>query len=203
MRIFEEIKQYLPKYLSDDALEDLFKNLKDFPRNINEIYSGSLYSESDVLQGDGLRKMPVVNLPDPTVVEGPVMVLSNTCDTSFQNNRSYSPTVIYCPVVKLEKHLEILREAGVTEEKLELRSEQIRKQRLSDIFYLPKFGHLPEDCIALLSHINSCDISYLTPDSVIEKRLFALSNYGLYLFLFKLSIHLTRIREQIDRNLVT
>lgn len=30
-------------------------------------------------------------------------------------------------------------------------------------------------------------------------KLFTLSNFGLYLFLFKLSVHFTRIQERIDR----
>ncbi|MDQ3490263.1 MAG: hypothetical protein M3449_04245 [Acidobacteriota bacterium] len=199
MKIFDEIKLYLPKYLSADALEDLFKNLKDFP-NINErLYTGILPDEDDLFQGDGLRKMLVINLPNPDVAEGPVMVLSNTCDTSFENPRLICPAVIYCPIVKLSKYLHTLRSASVSEAKLVAREDEIKRQRVSEIFFLPETGGLPEDCVALLSHVNSSDMDYLNPYAVKEKRLFSLSNTGLFFFVFKLGIHFTRIREQIDR----
>jgi len=37
-------------------------------------------------------------------------------------------------------------------------------------------------------------------DELLRNRLFTLSDYGFYLFLFKLSLHLTRIREGVSRN---
>jgi len=76
----------------------------------------------------------------------------------------------------------------------------MRKQLISSLSYLPKGSKLPDECVALLDHVNSCDVSVLTQENVVEKRLFSLSNYGFYLFLYKLSIHFTRVREAIDRS---
>lgn len=200
MKIFDEIKQYLPKYLSEKATQNLFQNLKDFPDNIqSRLYSGVLDEQVNVFQGDGLRKMLIVKLPNPEIVQGPVMIISNTCDTSFSNKRFISPSLIYCPILKLSNHIQVLKEENVEEEKINARVENIKKQSVSDIFYLPKAGNLPEDCIALFNEINSCDIEYVTPKFVKEKRLFSLSDYGFYLFIFKLSIHFTRIREEVER----
>lgn len=199
MKIFDDIKKYLPTYLSQESTKNLFQNLKDFPDNIhNRLYS-SILAEEEVLQGDGLRKMPSIKLPNPEIIEGPVMIISNTCDISFSNHRFTSPYMLYCPVVKLSRYIQILEEEKIDIERIASRVEQIKKQHVTDIFYLPKGGHLPEECIAMLDEINSCDSNYLNAQLVREKRLFSLSDYGFYLFLFKLSIHFTRIRENVQR----
>ena len=68
------------------------------------------------------------------------------------------------------------------------------------MFYLPKNSALGEEAIALLDRINNCDLQKLNLDELTGTRLFTLSDYGFYMFLFKLSIHLTRIREGVQRN---
>jgi hypothetical protein len=61
---FEEIKKYLPQYLSDSSQENLFEELKNFPDNIDQrFYSELLTRDKMVYQGDGLVGMLVVNLP--------------------------------------------------------------------------------------------------------------------------------------------
>src|SRR5262245_12545206 len=85
---FEEFRTYLPKYLSAAAQERLFKELEQFPANIDSrLYTARLKDERTVFQGDGLARVWVSNLPDPTVREARVMVLSNTCDTAPENER--------------------------------------------------------------------------------------------------------------------
>lgn len=154
MKIFDEIKQYLPKYLSDEAVKNLFQNLKDFPENIyDRLYTGILTDEDDVFQGDGLRKMPSVKLPSPEIIQGPVMVLSNTCDTSFSNQHFTSPYLLYCPIVKLSSYIQILTEEGIKVDRITKRVEEIKEQRVTNIFYLPIGGNLPEDCIAFLDEV--------------------------------------------------
>jgi hypothetical protein len=204
MKIFEEIKQYLPKYLSADATQNLFQSLKDFPDNIyDRLYTNILDNENDVFQGDGLSGMLVIQLPNRSIVEGPVMVISNTCDTSKSNQRFTSPKLLYCPILTLSNYIKILNEEGVEENVISSKIEAIKKQYISAIFYLPKAANLPDECIVLLDQVNNCDITHLdldrNPNNVKEKRLFSLSNYGFYLFLFKLSIHFTRIREAVER----
>ncbi len=198
MNHFEDFKQYLPKYLSPEVQANLFNDLKDFPENLKRLYTGVLASESDVFQGDGLKEVLIVNLPDPAVRKGPAMVISNTCDTSFSNARLLSPKIAYCPIVKLSNYITLLRRNSIPEERIETHIKEIRKQWITSIF-LPKGGSLPEDCVALFDNINSCNVGYLSPESVTSLRLFSLSNYGFYVFLFKLAVHLTRIRESVDR----
>jgi len=40
---FDEIKKYLPKYLSQEATEKLFQDLKDFPENIHKRLYGDVW----------------------------------------------------------------------------------------------------------------------------------------------------------------
>jgi hypothetical protein len=76
----------------------------------------------------------------------------------------------------------------------------IRQQRIASMFYLPRIDALGEESVALLDRINNCDLQALNLGELVATRLFTLSDYGFYLFLFKLSIHLTRIRENVARN---
>ena len=56
---FDEIKKYLPKYLSREATEKLFQDLKDFPENIHKKFYGNvLNNENDLFQGDGILDLP-------------------------------------------------------------------------------------------------------------------------------------------------
>jgi len=49
------------------------------------------------------------------------------------------------------------------------------------------------------SLICSCTNKSIARESLRQKRLFSLSNYGFYLLLFKMSIHFCRMGENIDR----
>ena len=126
------------------------------------------------------------------------MVLSNTCDVAAENKRLLGPRLIYCPIISLPKYEGIVRETGAIAPEQHL--EDIRCQRVTSMFYLPTNGALGEEAIALLDRINNCDLQKLNVEELTNTRLFTLSDYGFYMFLFKLSIHLTRIREGVRRN---
>jgi len=58
---FEELKLYLPKYLSASSEQNLFENLKDFPDNIDErMYSYKYFEDDIIFQGDGLEGFLVI-----------------------------------------------------------------------------------------------------------------------------------------------
>ena len=197
---FDEIKKYLPKYLSQEATEKLFQDLKDFPENIHKrLYGDVLENESDIFQGDGIEELPVVNLPDETVKNGKVIILSNTCDINSDNTRILFPRIVYCPILKMSKFIEVLKKREISGERIKQLVDTIKKQEISSMFYLPQGSNLDEDYIAVLESINNCDVKVIQKDEIAKRRLFSLSNYGFYLFLFKLSVHFTRIREAVER----
>lgn len=80
----DEIKIYLPKFLSAESDRELFKGLKDFPDNIDErLYTTYLHDTKIIYQGDGLNNLLVVNLPKSEIKPVPGIILSNTCDIDF------------------------------------------------------------------------------------------------------------------------
>jgi len=197
---FEEIKKYLPRYLSEESTKSLFEDLKTFPKNVNQRFYGNVLDDEKVIfQGDGLRDLLVINLPDTKIEPSPSIVISNTCDISPDNERKLEPKILYCPILRISRFEAQLKNNKIQEERISQYLREIKEQRISSIFYLPKGGELPEDCIALLDGINNCKISFVKNEEVPSRRLFSLSNYGFYVLLFKLSIHFTRIREAVER----
>lgn len=201
MTDFDEIKQYLPKYLSPDAQESLFRELEAFTDQPHDrLYSGLLDSDEGILQGDGLKLMPISNLPAQGVKEGPVMVLSNTCDLDKDNRRHIPSRLSYYPLVKLSNLVALLNSHGVPKETIEQVVDNIKKQRVTSIFFLPQSSGLPEDYVALLDRPNNCNLAAAPKvGDRSDSRIFSLSQFGWYLFLFKISLHLTRMQEAVER----
>ena len=77
--------------------------------------------------------------------------------------------------------------------------EAIKKQLITQIMFLPKGSKLQDDSIVFLDRVNNYPLGEMSVEDVKRKKLFVLSNYGLYIFLIKLSIHFTRIQENVDR----
>ncbi|KAF0249421.1 MAG: hypothetical protein FD167_1177 [bacterium] len=210
MNRFEDIKIYLPKYLSLESQQKLFSDLEQFSNNIisKNFYASDLYQENSVFQGDGLSNLFIIDiqnnnkhisLPSIKIAPGPVMILSNTCDIDPNNQRFIPMRVVYCPIIKLSRYVKVLRKRNTSNEKIDSHLESMRKQEVTSIFYLPESNGLKEECMVLLDRINSCDLSFIDLNKLQDTRLFSLNNYGFYVFLFKLSIHISRVREGVDR----
>ncbi len=197
----EEIKKYLPKYLSEDSYNKLLEELSKFPNNSKKsYYTTSLNDHPSLFQSDALDKMPFALLPDNQIKNVPVMVLSNSCSMNPENESPYNDSITYAPIHNLTKYLNTLQEdLKYNQDQIRNYKYEIEKQNISSIFYLPSFGIL-ESSIVRLDYISSCHISHLNQEDIPRKRLFTLSDVGFYLFLFKLSIHFTRILEKVDRD---
>lgn len=204
----EEIEKYLPKYLSSSAQEDLFEELKSFPNNMDHrLYTIALMDQPQVYQGDGFRDMLFVNLPGRQFGNAPGMIISNTCDMDPANRRFMPMRMVYAPIFGLQKYRNALNENLVTTgirspESIDSHITEIQNQRISHIFYLPRGGGLENESIVLFDRLNNVPSDQFELESIPNKRLFTLSDYGYYLFLFKLSVHFTRVREGISRSLI-
>jgi hypothetical protein len=104
--ILDDIRVFLPKFLSSDAEEELFDALKQFFESIVEqrFYTTRLKDQSIFFQGDGICDMLVVNLPDTSVRPAPCFLLSNTCDMAVENRRLFPSQVVYAPIFNLDKY---------------------------------------------------------------------------------------------------
>lgn len=196
---FGEVEKYLPQYLSRVDTESLFEELSSFPKNIDQrIYSSGSSLEPTIYQGDGLREAPYLKAPDIEYRDTSVLVLSNTCDIDKNNERFLPSRIVYSPIVKLSNYEKLVASIK-DQEYLASHIDTIRKQRISNIFYLPQGAGLPQESIVFLDMVCSYPTNKLDYNDLIEHRLFTLSNYGFYLFLFKLSIHFTRVKEAVNR----
>ena len=197
----KDIELYLPKYLSPEVEDKLFQDLTRFPDNIDDrVYTSYDIDPSVIYQGDGLKDLLVINLPDTTIKKLPGMVLSNTCDINLENKRKFQSNIVYSPIMKLDAYRKRLLESYMyTPASTESHLATIRKQKITQIFYLPIGKQLEYEAIVFFDRLVSCNNETVDRGNLVEKRLFTLSQYGHYLFLYKLSIHFTRIMEGVER----
>jgi len=197
--LFDDIKIYLPKYLSAEATSSLFKELANFPENIDSrMYTLRLKDEQIIYQGDGLCELWITDLPGEHRDRTRVMVLSNTCDTAPENNRLLGPRLLYCPIIRLSAYESRIRRTAAISADDHIRA--LRRQEVTSMMYLPENEKLGGEAIALLDRVNNCDAQKLDLSELLRTRLFTLGDYGFYLFLLKISIHFTRIREGVARS---
>lgn len=196
--ISEVIKTFLPKYLSSESTKELLDLFKTFPDNLdNRFYTSRLNSESTLFQGDGIDRLPIIDLPNTDIKYTKSILLSNTCDIDPSNERLFPSSICYVPIINLSKYKDLItRNSNKNTTQIESHIQDIRKQRITQILYLPSYGQF-EEGIVFLDKVNN--ISSKSIDRSNFSRLFVLSDYGLYVFLLKISIHFTRIQERIDR----
>jgi len=197
---WDEVKKHLPQYLSAESLNDLYKELEAFPQEEYEkFYSEALLEKDSLFQGDGLSNMPIFNFPSNEILKVPVMFLSNTCDNDSTNERYIPPNIVYAPIVSLSKLVSMLKDNKVSSTKITSFINAIKEQKVTHLFYLPAYKGIKEESVVLLDRINN-HINDMKPEEIKDLKLFCLGNFGFYLFLFKLSVHFTRIRESVDRD---
>jgi len=196
-----DFEVYLPKYLSPETEEKLFSDLSQFPDNIDDRMYRTIGVDPDVIyQGDGLSDLLVVELPSLRIKRAPCLVLSNTCDMDPLNRRPFSTNVIYAPIMNMATYQEWLlerrlRSVGSINDRLSA----IRRQQITQVFYLPPSNHMDYEGMVFCDRLVTCPNDAIDRNNLGEARLFSLSQYGQYLFLFKLSIHFTRVTEGVDR----
>ena len=197
---FEEIKRYLPQYLSGESQGELFDELKSFPDNIDQRVYTSYASSETIYQGDGFNGLLIINFPSPEIKHAPALILSNTCDIHPENKRLISVRIVYAPIISYDSYKKMLLVKAKTRiKKIYDHLDAIKKQYVSNIFYLPEGKGLKYNAIVFFDRLNNCPAKTISKEMIENQRLFTFSNYGFYLFLIKISIHFTRIREGIDR----
>ncbi|MCK5805036.1 MAG: hypothetical protein KAI66_19540 [Lentisphaeria bacterium] len=198
--VAENIELFLPRYLSDDTKNNLVDSLKQFPDNIDQrFYLGRNIGGDPILQGDGIGSLTVCHIPRQKFYSAPCIVVSNSCDVDPSNERHTPVNICYAPIIRLAKYRDSLVEK-YGEEKADSVVEAIRKQYITHYFYLPAGAGLDYEGIVLLDQVTNAPNSTDFYDTLQEERLFILSQYGFYLFLFKLSVHFTRMGERLDRD---
>ena len=200
--VFEDFKKYLPRYLSSLSSKELFDGLKDFPENMNKrFYTDEISLDEDIIyQGDGIRDLPFIVFPSTKTGNLKAVILTNTCDNDINNKRLNTSYICYSPLILLDSYKEsLLKNSQQSKESVRGHIDSIKRQEATQFFYFPRGGNLENDSIIDFSLICSCTNKSIARESLRQKRLFSLSNYGFYLLLFKMSIHFCRMGENIDR----
>ena len=198
--ILDNIDIYLPQYLSAESYTEIKDELKKFAAcGTADMYTYQLTGYNMIFQGDGISDLPYYDATTEACHHANVLVLSNTCDISQDNTRLNHINICIAPILNLQKYEKMLITKGYKESQIIAHINDIKNQSITHIFYLPRNRNMDYDAIVCLDKICSLDRRKFPDNQVVEKRLFTLSDVGFYLFLLKLSIHFTRIREKIDR----
>ncbi len=195
-----DFRLYLPKYLSIEEQNKLFNELSSFPSNLDKrFYTAHLKNEPHLFQGDGYAEISMPDYQQKCLHKVKGFLLSNTCDSSFDNKRLHSPIFLsFTPIHNLKKYEENLLKKYEKEIVLN-HINSIKKQKNASFFFIPAIGEL-DDCFIRLDYIFSLPATEQLVNELISNRLFSLSNYAFYLLLFKISIHFTRVQEGVNRD---
>ncbi len=192
----ESIQDQIPYYLTQEAKQNLVKELNNFSDKTN--YFTNRYPQ-DVLQGDGWSYLPVINFESGERKSIKGILLSNSCDIDPCNKRELPTKITFAPIIRLNQYEKLLITKIAEPERVSAKISSIRAQHITNLFYLPKGGALDDEYIALLSELHTIPYKIFIEQKC-QKKLFTLSQIGFYLFLFKLSVHFCRFHENIDRN---
>jgi hypothetical protein len=193
----QSIQEHIPPYLTLDQKEALAHALSRFPADSEYYLLGKFQDE--LLQGDGWTKMQVLRFETGEKKEVLGIIFSNTCDVDPENMRELPTNIVFAPILKLSNYTRLLENAGLDAEKLKNKIASIKSQSVTTIFYLPdSVGSLSEEHIVLLDDVHTMPSSAFKA-STTKSKTFTLSNLGFYIFVFKLSMHFCRLRENVAR----
>jgi hypothetical protein len=193
----DDIAAVLPPDMSPAKQSDLFRRLIQL-RTAGEWYMTAL-DDPDPLQGDAWEKVDFVDVDRLTKSRIRTVVLSNTCDTSRENRRAVPIMLAISPLVRLSRYTKLAEDEGLSGNGLVAHVDAIRKQDVTNIFYFPAEGRLDDEYIVRFDIIQSQAPTTFSAN-VEKKRLVTLSQAAFWLFLVKLSTHLCRPKENLDRD---
>lgn len=194
--IFEEVSLFLPKYLTPSQKQDLYSEMLRFP-GTTQFYLHRPDLRDQLLQGDGWQGFIAINFHtgQRKVVSG--VILSNSCDVSTDNSRSLPVNILFAPLVNLSQYEQLLLANGKSPAQVGSQFNEIRNQKVTSMFYLPRLSGVIEESIILLDNIHVHPLRDFL--EVSHEPLFQLNQFAFYLFLIKLSIHFCRFQEGIQR----
>jgi hypothetical protein len=175
--------------LPEEHQEPLSRNLRRIP-DFSWLL-GAPHPSAERLQGDLILDVPTVFLDQtavPRTHNFTVMVLNNTCD--LPDDRLEVVTVV--PVVDFAEFLTSQRNEGRSDASLHGYAEAIRRNDITELFYLPPFGSFLGGGLGLLQF--ACSISQSVYLKAVNegRRAASFSQIGFYFFLIKLTTHIAR-----------
>ncbi|MEN6349282.1 MAG: hypothetical protein ABFD08_07810 [Syntrophomonas sp.] len=195
----ESIREQIPYYLTKSQKEWLVKALKDFQNNQGNVNYYLHAYHDELLQGDGWTKLQMRRFE--TGEKGTILgiILSNSCDVSSENKRDLPAKITFAPLVPLDRYVKLLELRGINSDLIQAKVKSIKKQAITSLFFLPAGGDLDNDHVALLDELYSMPAKVFESETA-KSKVFTLSLFGFYLFIFKISVHFCRFGEDVARN---
>lgn len=201
----ENFSQLLPGYLTDETRRKLDVALKSFIQHERITQDPFTSFKNDYfLQGDILS-----NVPFPTWIDGQFItynaprciILSNTCDIDLNNPRDMAIDCLLAPIFSLDNIEKKLSDNGASPQKINNFIEDIKKYRITNLFYLPidsEGKYAPHG----KGYVASLDKTFSLPRHLlhIDQHVKSLNQFFSYLFTFKLSINFCRFHDKVDRD---
>jgi len=187
---FAELYRSVFPSISEGVFQELRSYLKENPQLEKWVYAPSVFSH--LAQGDIVEALPACFIDSAGDVKKakapvPAILLSNTCDMSVDAGSPRKPKYTIVPLFPFE-------ETRYDAEKIR----DIKGNTLSDILYLPNIPSLKGNYIAQLDTACSVSSDYVHNALKKQKRS-SLSRNGYYFFMAKLSLHLTRPENDVER----
>lgn len=194
----KNLELFLPKYLTETAHRGLVKSLSQFPGNIDKrLFLSGFHAPDGLLQGDGISAsspLSVCHWPFAAPFNAPCILLSNSCDMEIGNIHKNPAYLLFAPIFNLKK---LLERRGDKDDNF---ATDLRRQYITQYFYLPPSRNLRYEGFVCFDQVCAAPLTHDLSSQLRDERIFSFSQYGFYLFLFKLSVHFTRMGEGIDRD---
>lgn len=204
-------EQILPAYLTSAEKSRLRNSLEKFkPEHRNKEFGYNDFYKLNhldyLIQGDLIYdiRFPFWDSNNRVYLKGytNAMILTNTCDISFENKRTLNPKeCLFVPLIALDEHIVTLKESRFSQTQIDSFVKSLKAQELTNLFYLPKAQKTRKEYIAILDNVfwvATYELQELY-DTLEEERFASLNLYGQYLFILKLSHHFCRFPEENDR----
>jgi hypothetical protein len=207
----DHFEKILPPYLTSPDKSRLKEGLEQFnPENsTKEIKYDNFYQDdidSYFKQSDLIAEVRFPEWDEShrqyNTLYGDAMLLSNTCDINPDNQRNANAKQsLFAPIIDLPEYLSDLRRNGYSDAQMQTFEADIKRQRITNILYLPPYKANGPSYIVLLDYIfrfPTLELRGLLMN-IAEEKIKSLSHFGYYLFIFKLSYHLCRVPEEKER----
>jgi hypothetical protein len=146
----DAIREYLPYYLTEHAKAGIINDLGKFHVGEMQYYLFNRY-EQEILQGDGWTRLHLRRFDTGEKIFINGVVLSNTCDVDPANKRDLPVSIIFAPLVAVDAYIRRLSAAGVASQSINDKVAAMRRQEVTNVFYVPAGGGLGEEHLSCLT----------------------------------------------------
>src|SRR5574344_342533 len=155
----DEIKKYLPQYLTAESSRKLFEQLDKFPTDGTKdvVYTSALKADKHLFQGDGRAEAFDVDLPNLEQGRVKAILFSNTCDMNMENSRVNPCRIMYAPLRNFDKYAVAIRTKFPT--KAENHLKELKSQHITQALFLPKGSGLDRDSIVFFDRAISLPLT--------------------------------------------